>query len=152
MPKSRRWYSWYEAVSFYPWILRDVARDQLLYALREIHPLDPQPHRHRMLVPDLGDVRLGLRGVAWGRIGHVIFFSRQQAANPAVHRLSMTHIVGGSEIWWRMHSAHSLSTTPRCAIVKSWNHARSHRSAISARSRGNKDQSGLSYRLHYRET
>ena len=29
----------------------------------------------------LGYVRLGLRGVAWGSIGHVIFFSRQQAAN-----------------------------------------------------------------------
>ena len=31
-------------------------------------------------------------------------------------------------------------------------HARSHRSAISARSRGNKDHLGLSYRLHYGET
>ena len=39
-----------------------------------------------------------------------------------------------------------------CAIVKSCSHARSHRSGISARSCGNKDQSGLSYRLHYRET
>ena len=39
-----------------------------------------------------------------------------------------------------------------CTIVKRWTHARSHRSAISARSHGNKNQSGLSYRLHYRET
>ena len=29
----------------------------------------------------LGYVRLGLRGVAWGSIGHVIFISRQQAVN-----------------------------------------------------------------------
>ena len=64
-------------------------------ATREIHPLDPQPHRHSMLVP-LEYVRLGLRGVAWGSIGHVIFFSRQPILG--VHRLSMTHIVGGSEI------------------------------------------------------
>ena len=39
-----------------------------------------------------------------------------------------------------------------CAVVKSWTHAWSHRSGISARSRGNRDQPGLSYRLHYRET
>ena len=38
------------------------------------------------------------------------------------------------------------------AAVKSWIHARSHISCISLRSRGNKDQSGLSYPLHYRET
>ena len=42
----------------------------LVTFIREIHPLDPQPHRHSMLV--LGYVRLGLRGVAWGSIGHVI--------------------------------------------------------------------------------
>ena len=102
---------------------------------REIHSLDPQPHRHSMLVPRIY-VHLGLRGVAWGSIGHVIFFRKrlagcwlesrhaqlvswqfqsdpgpvkpgqirlprrwaQQAANPGVNRLSMTHIVGGSEI------------------------------------------------------
>ena len=39
-----------------------------------------------------------------------------------------------------------------CAIVKSWTHARSHRFGISVMSRGNKDESGLSYRVHYRET
>ena len=39
-----------------------------------------------------------------------------------------------------------------CPIVKSWTHAWSHRSGISVRSRGNKDQSGLLYKLHYRET
>ena len=38
-------------------------------------------------------------------------------------------------------------------IVKSWTHARSTRSGISAKSSGNKNQSALSYRLvHYRET
>ena len=37
-------------------------------------------------------------------------------------------------------------------IVRSWTHARSTRFGISVRSRGNKDQSGLSYWLHYRET
>ena len=37
-------------------------------------------------------------------------------------------------------------------IVKSWTHTRSHRYGSSVRSRGNKDQSGLSYRLHYRDT
>ena len=47
---------------------------------REIHPLDPQPHRHSMLVPRVCAPRL--RSVAWGSIGHMIFFSRQQAANP----------------------------------------------------------------------
>ena len=39
-----------------------------------------------------------------------------------------------------------------CPMVKSWTHARSTSYGISARSRGNKDQSGLSYRFHYRET
>ena len=43
---------------------------------REIHPLDPQPHRHSML-KYLGYVRLGLRDVAWGSIGHVIFFRKR---------------------------------------------------------------------------
>ena len=39
-----------------------------------------------------------------------------------------------------------------CTMVKSWTHAKRYRSGISARSRGHKDQSWLSYRLHYRET
>ena len=75
---------------------------------REIHPPDPQPHRHSMLVPRWCAPRVTrcCLGKNWSRD----FF--QQAANPAVHRLSMTHIVGGSKIWWRMHSAHSLPTTP----------------------------------------
>ena len=40
--------------------------------IREIHPLDPQPNRHSMLYIYIGYVRLGLRSVAWGSIGHVI--------------------------------------------------------------------------------
>ena len=39
-----------------------------------------------------------------------------------------------------------------CPIVKGWTYARSTRYVIRARSRGSKDQSGLSYRFHYRET
>ena len=73
--------------------------------IREIHPLDPQPHRHSILVPrvcaprvtrcSLGkywscDSERGWQDV-WQDVGW-------QAANPGVHRLSMTHIVGGSEI------------------------------------------------------
>ena len=51
--------------------LKDMAPNPECFRFgREIHPLDPQPHRHSMLVPEY--VRLGLRGVAWGSIGHVI--------------------------------------------------------------------------------
>ena len=46
---------------------------------------------------------------------------------------------------------HNLDCTLKI-VWKSWTHARSNISGISARSRGNKDQSGLSYRLHYRDT
>ena len=58
-----------------------------LYRTREIHPLDPQPHRHSMLVPRVCAPRVTRcsLGKYWSRD----FF--QQAANPGVHRLSMTH-------------------------------------------------------------
>ena len=61
---------------------------------REIHPLDLQRHRHSMLVP-----KVCAPQVTWCSLGK--YWSRdffQQAANPGVHRLSMTHMVGGSEI------------------------------------------------------
>ena len=66
---------------------------------REIHPLYPQPHRHSMLVP-----RVCAPQVTWCNLGK--YWSRdwfrgnfsltqglwnQQATNPGVHRLSMTH-------------------------------------------------------------
>ena len=67
---------------------------QSVHIDREIHHLDPQPHRHSMLVPRVCVPRVTRYslGKYWSRD----FF--QQAANPGVHRLSMTHIVGGSEI------------------------------------------------------
>ena len=73
-----------------------------VYSNREIHPLDPQPHRHSMLVPRVcaPQVTRCSLGKYWSRD----FFQRGwqdvgwQAANPGVHRLSMTHIVGGSDI------------------------------------------------------
>ena len=76
--------------------------ESLAHALpisREIHPLDPQPHRHSMLVPRVCAPRVtrGSLGKHWSRD----FFPRrwgQQAANPGVHRLSMTHSGRGSEI------------------------------------------------------
>ena len=63
---------------------------------REIHPLDPQPHMHRMLVP-----RVSAPLVTWCSLGKYWSHDSErgwQAANPGVHRLSRTHIVGGSEI------------------------------------------------------
>ena len=70
-----------------------------LCEFREKHPLDPQPHRHSMLVP-----RVCAPRVTWCSLGK--YWSRdwfrgnfsltqglwnQQAANPGVHMLSMTH-------------------------------------------------------------
>ena len=113
-----------------------------LYFTREIHNLDPQPHRHCMLAPRPSPpqvTRCSL-GKYWSRD----FFqkeaesSRQGVGNPEPYLFSLPLsrsdrlprrwgqqaaslgytgylwlIVGGSEIWWCMHSAHSLSTTPR---------------------------------------
>ena len=92
---------------------------------REIHPLDPQPHTHSMLVPTVCAPRVTRcsLGKYWSRDWFRGNFSltqglwNQQAANPGVHMLSMTHSgVRQRLIWWRMHSAHSLSTTPRCCL------------------------------------
>ena len=64
--------------------------------IREIHPLDPQPHRHSMLVPTVCVPRVtrGSLGKYWSRDWFRSNFSLtqgQQAANPGVHMLSMTH-------------------------------------------------------------
>ena len=110
-----------------------------LHLPREIHPLHSQPNRHSMLVPrvcaprvtrfslgrywscDLCIKQAAERLTGWLGI-HTVILSRSdrlprrwdhQAANPGVHRLSMA----GSEIWWCMHSAHSLSTTLRLTII-----------------------------------
>ena len=53
---------------------------------------------------------------------------------------------------WRKEWICSERPITICPIVTCWTHARRTRQGISARSRGNKDQSGLSHRLHYRET
>ena len=62
----------------------------------------------------------------------------------------------GCPVWcslrWRKEWICSERPITKCAIVKGWTHARSDRSGIRTRSRGNKDQSGLSYHLHYRDT
>ena len=53
---------------------------------------------------------------------------------------------------WRKEWIYSERPITICAIVKGWTHARGHWYGISVRSRGNKNQSGLSHRLHYRVT
>ena len=66
---------------------------------REIHPLHPQPHRHSMLVPRVCAPRVTLcrLGKYWscdrfrGNFSLTQGLWNQQAANPGVHRLSMTH-------------------------------------------------------------
>ena len=66
---------------------------------REIHPLDPQPHRHSMLVPRVCAPRVTrcCLGKHWSRDWFRGNFSltqglwNQQAANPGVNMLSMTH-------------------------------------------------------------
>ena len=70
-----------------------------LRLFREIHPLDPQPHRHSMLVPTVCAPRVTRcsLGKYWSRDWFRGNFSltqglwNQQAANPGVHMLSMTH-------------------------------------------------------------
>ena len=90
---------------------------RIICGLREIHPLDPQPNRHSMLVPrvcaprvtrfslgrywsrDLCSKQAAERLTGWLGIQTVIISRSdrlprrwdQQAANPGVHRLSMTH-------------------------------------------------------------
>ena len=71
----------------------------VLTSIREIHPLDPQPHRLSMLVPTVCAPRVTRcsLGKYWSRDWFRSNFSltqglwNQQAANPGVHMLSMTH-------------------------------------------------------------
>ena len=58
--------------------------------------------------------------------------------------------VNSINLRWRKEWLCSERPLTICTIVKGWTHARSHWSGISVRSRGNKDQSGLAYLLHYR--
>ena len=53
---------------------------------------------------------------------------------------------------WRKEWIWSERQITICPVVTCWTHARSTRWGITARTHGNKDQSGLSHRLHYRET
>ena len=91
---------WILNVSMFP------SRNGWFYAIcwdypytREIHPLDPQPHRHSMLVPSVCAPRVTRcsLGKYWSCDRFRRNFSltqglwNQQAANPGVRRLSMTH-------------------------------------------------------------
>ena len=106
-----------------PFVMHPASGLSCTYILtREIHPLDPQPHRHSMLVPRVCAPRVTWCGLGkyWSRDWFRGNFSltqglwNQQAANPGVHTCYLWLIVvWGSEIWWCMHSAHSLSTTLR---------------------------------------
>ena len=111
---------------------------------REIHPLDPQPHRHSMLVPRVCAPRVTQcsLGKYWSRdffqkkAGRMLAGIHACATGfaaisvwPRACETSRQPILGytgylwlivvwGSEIWWCMHSAHSLSTTPRVGLEK----------------------------------
>ena len=56
------------------------------------------------------------------------------------------------DLGWRIEWICSGRPITICPIVRWWTHARCTSFGISTRSRGNKDQSGLSHWLHYRET
>ena len=94
-----------------------LSKNAFVRMIREIHPLDPQPNRHSMLVPRVCAPRVTRfsLGRYWSRVLcskqaaerltgwlgiQTVILSRsdrlprrwgQQAANPGVHRLSMTH-------------------------------------------------------------
>ena len=53
---------------------------------------------------------------------------------------------------WRKEWICSERPITVCPLVTCWTHARCTRYGITARSRGNKDQSGVLHRLHYWET
>ena len=88
---------------------------------REIHPLDPQPHRHSILVPRVCAplVTQCSLGKYWSRDWFRGNFSltqglwNQQAANPRVHMLSLTHSGVRQRNLMTHAQCHSLSTTPR---------------------------------------
>ena len=81
------------------WDIAMVMKVITTSSTREIHPLDPQPHRHSMLVPTVCAPRFTRcsLGKYWSRDWFRGNFSltqgllNQQAANPGVHMLSMTH-------------------------------------------------------------
>ena len=67
-------------------------------------------------------VRLGLRGVYW--LVSQQFQSDPGPVKPAARQPILGYtcylwliVVWGSEIWWRMHSAYSLSTTPSLKVL-----------------------------------
>ena len=112
---------------------------------REIHPLDPQPHRHSMLVTRVCAPRVTRcsLGKYWSRdffqkkAGRMLAGIQACATGfaaisvwPRACETSRQPILGytgylwlivvwGSEIWWCMHSAHSLSTTLRSETEES---------------------------------
>ena len=75
---------------------------------REIHPLDPQPHRYCMLASTASAPRVM-------RCSRGLYWSRDLCSKHALAGWGMSsylgQIVRGSEIWWFMTSAHSLSTS-----------------------------------------
>ena len=80
----------------------------LLTTTREIHPLDPQPHRYCMLASTASAPRVT-------RCSLGLYWSRDLCSKHAPAGWGMSSYLGqvvrGSEIWWFMHSAHSLSTS-----------------------------------------
>ena len=84
---------------------------ELLFILNwEIHPLDPQPHRYCMLASMASAPRVT-------RCSLGLYWSRDLCSKHALAGWGMSsyvsQIVRGSEIWWFMTSAHSLSTALR---------------------------------------
>ena len=81
---------------------------------REIHPLDPQPHRYCMLASTASAPRVT-------RCSLGLYWSRDLCTAGWLAGWGMLsylgQIVRGSEIWWFMTSAHSLSTSLRWYIV-----------------------------------
>ena len=81
-----------------------------VYLIREIHPLDPQPHRYCMLASTASAPRVT-------RCSMGLYRSRDLCSKHALAGWGMSSFLGqivrGSEIWWFMTSAHSLSTSLR---------------------------------------
>ena len=77
---------------------------------REIHPLDLQAHRYCMLASTASAPRVT-------RCSLGFYWSRDLCSKHALAGWGMSsylgQIVRGSEIWWFMTSAHSLSTSLR---------------------------------------
>ena len=77
---------------------------------REIHPLDPQPHRYCMLASTASAPRVTCCSLG-------LYWSRDLCTAGWLAGWGMLsylgQIVRGSEIWWFMTSGHSLSTSLR---------------------------------------